>query len=135
MGEPAWEREALDIGLHSAARPESTALIRDAGLCHGAAGLGHLFNRLYQSTGEERFAGAARFWFERTLRFQQRGEGVAGFQAWEVNPETKVPGWRPEAGFLEGATGIGLALLGAISGVEPAWDRVLLLSVRKPPGD
>jgi hypothetical protein len=51
-----------------------------------------------------------------------------------VNPETKIPGWRSEAGFLEGATGIGLALLGAISDVEPAWDRVLLLSVR-PPGE
>ena len=134
VGEPAWEREALDIGLHSAARPESTALIRDAGLCHGAAGLGHLFNRLYQSTGEERFAETARFWLERTLGFQERGEGVAGYRAWEVNPETKIPGWRSEAGFLEGATGIGLALLGAISDVEPAWDRVLLLSVR-PPGE
>lgn len=135
VGEPAWEREALDIGLHSAARPEPTSLIRDAGLCHGAAGLGHLFNRLYQSTGEERFAEAARFWLQRTLGFQERGEGVAGYRAWEVNPETKIPGWRPDGGFLEGATGIGLALLGAISNVEPAWDRVLLLSVRKPGED
>ena len=135
VGEPAWEREALDVGLHSAARPESSSLIRDAGLCHGAAGLGHLFNRLYQATGEERFAEAARFWLERTLTFQERGEGVAGYRAWEVNPETKIPGWRTEAGFLEGATGVGLALLGAISEVEPAWDRVLLLSVRTPQGD
>jgi hypothetical protein len=135
VGEPAWEREALDIGLHSAARPESTALIRDAGLCHGAAGLGHLFNRLYQSTGEERFAESARFWLERALGFQEPGEGVAGFRAWEVNPETRAPGWRPEIGFLEGAAGIGLALLGAISSVEPAWDRVLLLSVRRPGED
>ncbi|HET6345379.1 MAG TPA: lanthionine synthetase C family protein, partial [Myxococcota bacterium] len=135
VGEPAWEREALDIGLHSAARPEPTSLIRDAGLCHGAAGLGHLFNRLYQSTGEERLAEAARFWLERTLGFRQSGEGVAGFRAWEVNPDTKVPGWRSDPGFLEGATGVGLALLGAISTVEPAWDRVLLLSVRQPGED
>lgn len=135
VGEPAWEREAIDIGLDSAARPESLSLVRDAGLCHGAAGLGHLFNRLYQATGEEPIGEAARFWLERTLGFQERGEGVAGFRAWEVNPETKVPGWRSEAGFLEGATGVGLALLGAISEVEPAWDRVLLLSVRHPGED
>lgn len=135
VGEPTWEREALGIGLHSAARPESTSLIRDAGLCHGAAGLGHLFNRMYQATGEEHLAEAARFWLERTLGFQERGEGVAGYRAWEVNPDTKVPGWRSEPGFLEGATGVGLALLGGISEVEPAWDRVLLLSVRTPPGD
>lgn len=132
VGEPDWEREAVAIGLHSAARPESTALIRDAGLCHGSAGLGHLFNRLYQATGEERFAEAARHWLLHVMGFQVRGEGVAGYRAWEVNPETKEPGWRPDAGFLEGATGIGLALLAAISSVEPAWDRVLLLSVRTP---
>jgi class I lanthipeptide synthase len=135
VGESAWEREAMDIGLNAAARPEPQSLVRDAGLCHGAAGLGHLFNRLYQETNEERFAEAARFWLERALGYQERGEGVAGYRAWEVNPETKVPGWRPEAGFLEGATGIGLALLGAISDVEPAWDRVLLLSIRRPGED
>ncbi|HEV2853321.1 MAG TPA: lanthionine synthetase C family protein [Thermoanaerobaculia bacterium] len=135
VDEPAWEREALDIGRQAAARPESESMIRDAGLCHGAAGLGHLFNRLYQETGEEPFAEAARFWFERTLRFQEPGEGVAGFRAWEVNPITKEPGWRTTSGFLEGAAGVGLALLGAVSNVEPAWDRVLLLSVRTPEGD
>jgi len=135
VGEPEWERMALDVGLQAAARPESESLIRDAGLCHGAGGLGHLFNRLYQSTGEERFAEAARFWIERALGFQAPGEPVAGFRAWEINPQTKVPGWRPEAGFLEGAAGIGLALLGALSNVEPAWDRVLLLSVRTPGED
>ncbi len=135
VGEPAWEREALDIGLIAAARPEPQSLIRDAGLCHGAAGLGHLFNRLYQETREERFAEAARFWLERALGFQEPGEGVAGFRAWEVNPETKAPGWREEAGFLEGAAGVGLALLGGLSEVEPAWDRVLLLSVRRPGED
>jgi len=135
VGEPAWEREALDVGLIAAARPEPSAMVRDAGLCHGAAGLGHLFNRMYQTTGEERLGEAARFWFERTLGFQEPGEGVAGFRAWEVNPVTKEPGWRTEGGFLEGAAGVGLALLGAISEVEPAWDRVLLLSLRTPPRD
>lgn len=32
-------------------------------------------------------------------------------------------------GFLTGAAGIGLALLGAVSPVEPSWDRLLLCSV------
>jgi len=132
MGEAAWEREAMDVALISAARPEDTALVRDAGLCHGAAGLGHLFNRMYQTTGEERLAAAARYWFERTLAFREAGEGIAGFRAWELNQVTREPGWRSDPAFLEGATGIGLALLGAISPVEPAWDRVLLLSLHLP---
>lgn len=33
-----------------------------------------------------------------------------------------------DAGFLEGAAGIGVALLAAILQVEPTWDRALLLS-------
>jgi lantibiotic modifying enzyme len=129
--EPAWEREALEIALDAIARPEEGSGIRDAGLCHGAAGLGHLFNRMYQTTGEERLARAARFWFERALSYRQPGEGVAGFRSWgTVGTNLNDFGWRSEPGFLEGAAGIGLALLGAISNVEPAWDRVLAISVR-----
>ncbi|HEX9941629.1 MAG TPA: lanthionine synthetase C family protein [Thermoanaerobaculia bacterium] len=132
VGELGWEREAMEVGLAAAARPESTSLIRDAGLCHGAAGLGHLFNRMYQTTGEERLGEAARFWFERALGLRAAGEGIAGFRAWELTPDREM-GWRADAGFLEGAAGIGLALLGAVSPVEPAWDRVLMLSLRPVP--
>ena len=60
------------------------------------------------------------------------GEGIAGFRAWEVNPSGGAS-WRTDPGFLEGAAGIGLALLGALSTVEPAWDRMLLVSL--PPGE
>ncbi|MFL6194203.1 MAG: lanthionine synthetase C family protein [Thermoanaerobaculia bacterium] len=128
--EPEWEREARDVARRAAERPESTALVRDAGLCHGAAGLGHLFNRIYQSTGDERVGEAARFWFERTLALRQEGQDVAGYAAWELNEGKGA--WRPDSGFLEGATGVGLALLAAVSEIEPAWDRILLLSIPAP---
>lgn len=128
VGNAEWERQAIDIALSAAARDESVSHVRDAGLCHGSAGVGHLFNRMFQTTGEERLAAAARFWFERTFDFHAPGEPVAGFRAWEVGMGGE-PGWRPDAGFLEGAAGVGLALLGAISSVEPAWDRVLLVSL------
>jgi hypothetical protein len=128
VGEPEWERQAIETAVAAATRDESSALVRDTGLCHGAAGLSHLFNRLYQETGEERIGQAARFWFDRTLAMRAPGEGIAGFRAWEVNPGGE-PGWRSDSGFLEGAAGIGLALLGAVSTVEPAWDRMLLISL------
>jgi hypothetical protein len=128
VGEPEWERQAIEIAIAAATRDESGAMVRDTGLCHGAGGLGHLFNRLYQETGEEKIGQAARFWFDRTLAMRAPGEGVAGFRAWEVTPGGE-PGWRTDSGFLEGAAGIGLALLGAVSTVEPAWDRMLLLSL------
>lgn len=129
VGEPAWEREAVDLALAAAARPAESSMVRDAGLCHGAAGLGHLFNRMYQSTGEERLADAARFWLGHALETRQPGEGIAGFRAWTAGMEGEAP-WRTDPSFLEGAAGVGLALLAGVSAVEPAWDRVLLLSLR-----
>jgi lantibiotic modifying enzyme len=131
VGNPEWERQALDVAIAAAERDVATAIIRDAGVCHGAAGLGHLFNRMFQTTGEERLAGAARFWFQQALGMRVEGEEIAGFRAWEVDPQGKGL-WRADPGFLEGAAGIGLALLGAVSTVEPAWDRMLLVSL--PPG-
>lgn len=127
VGEAAWEDEARAIAFSAAGRSAETAMVRDAGLCHGAAGLGHLFNRMYQTTGEERLAEAARFWIGHALAVRQPGEGIAGFRAWTA--ERDGTPWRTEPGFLEGAAGIGLGLLAAVSAVEPAWDRVLLVSL------
>jgi hypothetical protein len=122
-GEPAWEAAARRIARAAAARPPATAGIQDAGLSEGAAGAGHLFNRLFQATGDEELAAAARFWLHRALALRQPGRGIAGFRAAAAGGE-----WMDEPGFLIGATGIGLALLAAISPVEPAWDRLLLIS-------
>jgi lantibiotic biosynthesis protein len=127
VGEAAWEREALDIARAAAARPTADAGVRDPGVCHGAAGLAHLFNRFWQASGEETFAAAARFWIGRTLELRVPGEEIAGFRAWRAQPSPQGE-WVAEPGFLEGATGIGLVLLAAVSTVEPEWDRILLVS-------
>jgi hypothetical protein len=126
VGELAWERAALAIALRAAARPPEQAGVRDAGLCHGAAGLGHLFNRLYQASGEPRLAEAARFWFRRTLELRHPGHGIAGFAAFTPEREER---WVDEPGLLTGAAGIALALLAAATPVVPAWDRMLLVSI------
>ena len=129
-GEPAWERAALEIALAAAERTGPATGIRDAGICHGAAGLGHLFNRMYHTTGEKRLGEAARFWFERALAFREPGQGIGGYRSWGVLGGPDELGWRDDSGFLEGTAGVGLALLGAVSEVEPAWDRILTVSVR-----
>lgn len=130
-GQPAWEREAVALGI--AAARHQTALaghthVHDASLCHGSAGLGHLFNRLFQATGEPAFAAAALRGFDRTFELRRPGEGVGGFLAWENDEHLRI-GWRAEPGFLTGAAGVGLALLAAATSVEPEWDRVLLVSI------
>jgi hypothetical protein len=127
VGEPAWERKALEIARAAARRPPEQSSIRDAGICHGAAGLAHLFNRFWQASGEEVFREAARYWIERTLELRTPGEGIAGFRAWHALPQPEGR-WEPEPGFLEGATGVALVLLAAVSEIEPEWDRILLVS-------
>src|SRR5262249_44490456 len=126
--EPAWERAALAVARRAAERPPDAAEVVDAGLCHGSAGLGHLFNRMFQASGDTRLREAADFGFRRTLEMQQPGRGVAGFAAWVDGPNG-IPAWTDEPGFLTGAAGIALALLGASTTIEPAWDRALLVSL------
>jgi hypothetical protein len=125
--EPAWETAARRVALAAASRAHTR--FTEPGLAIGAAGAGHLFNRLHQATGEADLAGAARLLMRRALALREPGCGIAGFR---VAPRGDLEGWWDDPGFLHGATGIGLALLAAVSPVEPAWDRVLLLSLPRP---
>lgn len=127
-GESDWEEEALAIGRKAARREPQTCGVNDAGLCHGASGLAHVFNRLFQATGEHRFLEAAQFWFGQALQMRKSGAGIAGFAPWY--PKGSDPDlWRTTRGFLMGGSGIALALLAAITDLEPRWDRLLLASV------
>ena len=112
VGEPAWEAVATALAMGAANRPPDQSGVVDAGLCHGSAGLAHLFNRMYQMTSEPVLADAARFWVERTLE----------------EPACKGPG------LLEGAAGVALALEAASTTAEPVWDQILLVSTIRLPG-
>ena len=117
------------IARRAAERPAEQSGVRDCGLCHGAAGVGHIFNRLFQATGEASLAAAARFWFERTLEMRHPDQDIAGFAAFMPDPEhPDSHSWIAAPGILEGAAGIGLALLAATTPIEPEWDRMLMLS-------
>ena len=112
LGEPSWRREATRIAVHAARRDMDSAGVRDAWLCHGAAGLGHVFHRLYRASGDEELARAARAWFARCVT-RLEGEDRAG-----------------GAGWLDGPGGAALALLAATGDAGASWDRALLLSAR-----
>ena len=106
LGNPAWAERALAIARRAAARPDEDSGVVDAGLCHGAAGLAHVFNRLHQASGDPALAAAAERWFSRALAMD-------------------LPG---EPGVLVGAAGVALALFAATSDREPDWDGFLLLA-------
>jgi hypothetical protein len=131
LGRDDWERQAIAAGHAAAGRFLDGSGVRDAGLCHGAAGVGHLFHRLFRGTGEPRFGEAARHWLGEALALRRPGDGFGGFLAYDgVDLEAGGSGWRADSGFLEGSAGVGLALLAALDPGEPAWDRVLLASTR-----
>jgi len=124
VNEPAWEREAIAIAVHALARPFDQTGVVDAGMCHGAAGLGHIFNRFFQATGELQLKEASQLWFSRTLEMRKAGEGVGDFTFFYPGE-----GWRSDHCLLTGVAGIGLTLLAAIAPIEPRWDRIFLLSI------
>ncbi len=129
-----WEQASLTIGEGCVGRLGKPDGVRDPGICHGSAGNMHLFNRLYQATGREEFARAALHYFEQTLTFWKPGEPVAGFQSRRA-PKGQLLDpflleYLPDASFLVGAAGIGLALLAMTTDVVPEWDAVLLSNVR-----
>jgi lantibiotic modifying enzyme len=128
LHEPSWEQQALAIARRASERPSDQAGVVDAGLCHGAAGLGHLFNRMYQASREPPLAEAARFWFERAIQMRRPGRGIGGYEAWTLGDEGEMT-WKTDSGLLTGAAGIALALLAGTTAIEPAWDRVLLVAI------
>ncbi|MGC8724556.1 MAG: lanthionine synthetase C family protein [Acidobacteriota bacterium] len=126
---PEWRRVALDTFVKASERPLKEAGTTGPGLCHGLASVAHIFNRAYQATGEGRLKEASRRWFRALLECRDPGTGIGGWTYEMSNFTTGKPLWRYNPGLLNGACGVGLALLAAVSDVEPMWDRCMLLDM------
>lgn len=125
LNNEAWEQEALGIMLHASERKDLFKNdVMDAGICHGTAGIAHIFNRFYWETKMPVFKETANYWIDKTLKMATYDDGLAGYKAWQG----EKLGWMNEYNLLEGITGIGLSLISHISDEEPTWDRCLLLS-------
>ena len=130
LGDADLERATLELAREAARRPTEHAGVRDAGLCHGSAGLGHIYNRLYQVSGDELFKEVATGWFSRTLHLRRPGEGVAGFLFWSSpTGQDKDVSWIADRGLLNGATGTALSLLAACHPFSPTWDGMLMAAI------
>jgi lantibiotic modifying enzyme len=132
LGDHALGREALAIASHAAQRPFERTGVVDAGLCHGAAGLGHLFHRMSLLTPDApALADAAREWFGRALFMRLADAPLAGYKAYV--PTLAEPGapfaWKDDPGLLTGAAGVALALASAL-GEAHGWDAPMMVSAR-----
>lgn len=120
-------REGLAMALDCAGRTLQQAFISDAGICHGAAGIAHLFNRMAQATGEPALRDAAVSWIDHTLAMRT-DLPLAGFPA-NMPDEDGKRKMVADASLLTGAGGVALVLHAASSEIEPAWDRLLLVEM------
>lgn len=126
VGEPDWELAGTELALRAASRPSELTGVTDAGLCHGAAGLAHLFARMHQLTARPELAAAAVSWTVCTL--DMCGPVTEGGGGLVCGPSAAWNG----PGVLEGAAGIALALMAACLPAEPEWDQMLLVSTGLP---
>lgn len=125
-GNKEWEDVALKTLLHSTCRKDVREnVVIDAGLCHGSAGIAHIYNRMYQHTGVAAFKESALYWLEQTLKMATHEDGYGGYKAWHTE---KYGGWLAEPGLLEGVAGIGLMIISILSDIEAHWDQCLFLS-------
>jgi lantibiotic modifying enzyme len=128
-GREDWAEEALSLARDVAARGVEGSGCMDAGLCHGAFGNAHIFNRLYQATGDPALLQAFEKWMQLGFDMRKPGEGLAGYYMWfpHRDGEAERSPWVPEPALLEGVAGIGLALIAALTDQEPNWDRFLMV--------
>ncbi|HNW99204.1 MAG TPA: lanthionine synthetase C family protein [Bacteroidales bacterium] len=120
-----WIKKSIDIFIHASKRKELLMnSIIDAGICHGAFGISHIFRRMFFNTGIEIFSKASDYWINEALYMAKFEDGLSGYKAYH-GPDK---GWVKEFGLLEGIAGMGLVLLSSISKEAPNWDECLLLS-------
>jgi hypothetical protein len=123
MNNASWRTEALMLARNCATRDEP---IVDTMICHGTAGIAHMFHRLNNATGDALFAAAAKRWVDRTLALRSDAP-LAGFPC-RMTVEGREE-WHANASILIGAAGVALVLAAMITEQEPAWDRRLLVDV------
>ncbi len=124
-GRSDWALESRSLGLRCAATGFEESGVADAGLCHGASGVAHLFRRLARAHRDPDLSSAGDRWHEHALRMQM--EALP-----DRHPERPIPPRpeRSEPGLLTGGGGVLLSLASSLTDEDFGWDRFLFLSCR-----
>lgn len=102
------------VGLNTLLRITTPATeVVSSRFCSGAAGVAHLYCRLYQLSGQAGYKQGYNFWLDQT-------------QQW-LRQELASPAAVTQAGeLLHGLAGVGLVLLAAVTATDFKWDYIVL---------
>jgi len=118
------ENLILDVLLHNAKiRNSDNSRVIDAGLCHGASGVAHIFKRFYHRYQNILLLDAANYWYDIVISMDDVENEYGGYKKWSSNDS-----WVVCNSFLEGNAGILASLSWKEYNSEPYWDEVLLIS-------
>ncbi len=115
---------AHELLLHTTERKTAAETgVADAGVCHGTAGIVHLYNRLWHLQRIPAFRDARDYWIEQTLGMASLQDEGTGYK--KYHPASGA--YLHDNGLLEGIAGIGLVLLSYIT-EDFGWDYCLMLN-------
>lgn len=115
-------QEGIDLfKYYSTYKNDPKLGVKDSSLCHGSAGVMHLFHRMYLNTGLNEFKIASEYWLTVLLKMGFHKDGIAGYK-------TLHNDWEISSSLLEGVSGVGLVLASYFLGHDPDWDECLLMS-------
>lgn len=122
----ALQRADWEIIARARARSLSSitgrpGVVLKTSMCHGAAGIGHIYNRLYHVTGDLTLRHCAR----RMLLQAMLHGGLSATRQRGGHQRATAPAM---SSLLYGVPGVVLAVLSAARGLDPGWDRVFLPS-------
>jgi lantibiotic modifying enzyme len=123
LQDKTYQEKALQIFHHTLDhRHIKNSHVHDACLCHGSAGIAHIYRRAWLQTKDPVLLTGATHWLQQTLLMNTHNEGPGGFRFYGKDT------YENSYGILEGVAGIGLSLIAAIDqDTDPAWDRCILL--------
>ncbi|MEM9859538.1 MAG: lanthionine synthetase C family protein [Bacteroidota bacterium] len=124
-----WKHEGMNLMTNSVKRSDPLQnKYYDAGICHGTAGIAHLFKRFHNATQRNEFNQRSIFWINETLNQSRHKSGLAGYRLYSRTEKNDVVyhRWKNSHFFLEGIAGIGMVLISHLNN-KTDWDNCLLI--------
>lgn len=133
--DPVFLELGKNITLHAATLDKATGDIMhsetdiDICLCHGAAGMAHIFQSLHHHFPDAGIQSTVHSWTEQTLEQVAKNLAAGTFYGNREMLYRTIGNELADKGLLYGYTGVGLALMSAVGDPRyAAWNELLLLS-------